>query len=116
MSITQEDPDSEGLAQERVLTKLNPYSYTEYSWDSPAATGKKIRLVADSQERLIDIMEIGSLQPWKFMGSVSDVPDPTTGQFLLKLVTLDSNRDEAEVERLKRFRWMFVLRDSPKCW
>jgi len=38
----------------------------EYAWDYPAARDKKILLSIGAARRVIDIMEIGDLMPFKF--------------------------------------------------
>ena len=45
---------------------LEPHSSKPYVWDSPAARDKKILLVIGSSRRVVDIMEIGDLMPFKF--------------------------------------------------
>ena len=74
----QEDEESQGIAQDRTLKKIRPHETVDYAWDSPAATGKRLRLVADDQERIIDIMEIGVQPPFKFRSAVSAVVCGTT--------------------------------------
>jgi vacuolar protein sorting-associated protein 13A/C len=37
-----------------------------YAWDYPAAKDKKIQLIINSSRRVVDIMEIGDLVPFKF--------------------------------------------------
>jgi vacuolar protein sorting-associated protein 13A/C len=37
-----------------------------YAWDYPAARDKKILLIIGSSRRVVDIMEIGDLMPFKF--------------------------------------------------
>ena len=45
---------------------LEPHSSMPYAWDFPAARDKKILLVIGSSRRVVDIMEIGDLMPFKF--------------------------------------------------
>lgn len=61
-----EDRNSTGLAQDRQMLTLGPNGYVDYTWDSPAADGKRIRLQAGDHERIVDIMEIGIQPPFKF--------------------------------------------------
>jgi vacuolar protein sorting-associated protein 13A/C len=37
-----------------------------YAWDFPAARDKKILLTINGSRRVVDIMEIGDLVPFKF--------------------------------------------------
>jgi vacuolar protein sorting-associated protein 13A/C len=37
-----------------------------YAWDRPAAREKKIMLTINESRRIVDIMEIGVLVPFKF--------------------------------------------------
>jgi vacuolar protein sorting-associated protein 13A/C len=46
--------------------KLAPHSVTQYAWDHPAAREKKLMLVINDARRVVDIMEIGVLVPFKF--------------------------------------------------
>jgi vacuolar protein sorting-associated protein 13A/C len=46
--------------------KLAPHSVTQYAWDQPAARGKKLMLMINDSRRVVDIMEIGVLVPFKF--------------------------------------------------
>ncbi|KAF8168100.1 vacuolar protein sorting-associated protein 13 [Crassisporium funariophilum] len=45
---------------------VKPHSAVQYAWDYPAARDKKILLKIGSARRVIDIMEIGNLIPFKF--------------------------------------------------
>lgn len=45
---------------------LQPHTSTSYAWDNPSARDKKILLNIGSARRLVDIMEIGDLVPFKF--------------------------------------------------
>ncbi len=71
MSGVQEDDNSQGIAQDRIIKKLRPHETADYAWDSPSATGKRLRLVTQQTERIIDVMEIGVQQPFKFKVEVS---------------------------------------------
>ncbi|KAL4070939.1 vacuolar protein sorting-associated protein 13 [Scleroderma citrinum] len=46
--------------------KLAPHSTIRYAWDQPAAKEKKLMLTIHDARRVVDIMEIGSLVPFKF--------------------------------------------------
>lgn len=48
--------------------KVAPHSRTPYAWDQPAAKEKKLMLMIHDTRRIIDIMEIGVLLPFKFRG------------------------------------------------
>jgi vacuolar protein sorting-associated protein 13A/C len=43
-----------------------PHTATPYAWDYPAARDKKILLTIRGEKRVVDIMEIGNLIPFKF--------------------------------------------------
>lgn len=45
---------------------LKPRSKMKYAWDYPADPDKYIRLVINGRERVINILEIGSLLPFRF--------------------------------------------------
>ncbi len=45
---------------------LKPHSTMPYAWDYPAARDKKLALSSGAARRVIDIMEIGDLVPFKF--------------------------------------------------
>ncbi|EPQ26496.1 uncharacterized protein PFL1_05818 [Pseudozyma flocculosa PF-1] len=49
--------------------ELKPRSKMKYAWDYPAAPDKMIRLVINGRERNVNILEIGSLLPFKFPSS-----------------------------------------------
>ncbi|KAG9314367.1 hypothetical protein JVU11DRAFT_5161 [Chiua virens] len=46
--------------------KLAPHSIMQYAWDQPASREKKLMLVVNDARRVVDIMEIGVLVPFKF--------------------------------------------------
>ena len=48
---------------------LKPRSKMKYAWDYPADTDKYIRLVINGRERVINVLEIGSLLPFRFPSS-----------------------------------------------
>ncbi|KAJ8084002.1 Vacuolar protein sorting-associated protein 13 [Marasmius tenuissimus] len=45
---------------------VNAHSTLSYAWDNPAAKDKKIALMFNDFRRMVDVMEIGSLVPFKF--------------------------------------------------
>ncbi|WFD35586.1 Vacuolar protein sorting-associated protein 13 [Malassezia cuniculi] len=45
---------------------LRPRSKIKYAWDFPAAPSKYIKLIVNERERIVNILEIGSLLPFKF--------------------------------------------------
>ncbi|KAL1697196.1 hypothetical protein GGG16DRAFT_107114 [Schizophyllum commune] len=47
-----------------AVYELAPHSQKPYIWDYPAAKDKKIVLVHEGRERVVDVMEIGDLVPW----------------------------------------------------
>ncbi|KAF9229286.1 vacuolar protein sorting-associated protein 13 [Gyrodon lividus] len=46
--------------------KLAPRSVMQYAWDQPAAKEKRLMLMINDARRVVDIMEIGVLVPFKF--------------------------------------------------
>ncbi|KAK0532867.1 Vacuolar protein sorting-associated protein 13 [Tilletia horrida] len=46
--------------------ELKPKSKMKYAWDYPAMQDKLIKLVVNGRERNVNILEIGSLMPFKF--------------------------------------------------
>ncbi|KAG6381178.1 vacuolar protein sorting-associated protein 13 [Boletus reticuloceps] len=45
--------------------KLAPHSVTQYAWDQPAIREKKLMLTINDARRVVDIMEIGVLVPFR---------------------------------------------------
>lgn len=45
---------------------LRPRSKIKYAWDFPAAPTRYIKLIVNDKERIVNILEIGSLLPFKF--------------------------------------------------
>lgn len=45
---------------------LRPRTTMDYAWDCPAARDKKLVLTINKSSRVVDIMEIGNLIPFKF--------------------------------------------------
>lgn len=53
--------------QDKTVTySLYPQATMTYAWDFPAAKEKKIILSVNGSRRVVDIMEIGDLIPFKF--------------------------------------------------
>ncbi|SNX84266.1 related to VPS13 - involved in regulating membrane traffic [Melanopsichium pennsylvanicum] len=66
------DEDGSGKRIDEAVGKryeLKPRSKMKYAWDYPAATNKMIKLVINGRERNINMLEIGSLLPFKFPSS-----------------------------------------------
>ena len=51
--------------------QVGPHAELPYAFDLPAQNNKQIRLVTGSKERIINIMEIGSMVPFKFAVSAT---------------------------------------------
>lgn len=62
----QESDDQPGLAREDRSYTLHARTTMEYAWDFPAVREKKLILSMNGSNRVIDIMEIGNLVPFKF--------------------------------------------------
>lgn len=45
---------------------VKPHSSAPYAWDSPAALDKKLMLKIGEAVRIVDVMEIGDLVPFRF--------------------------------------------------
>ncbi|KAJ7487596.1 vacuolar protein sorting-associated protein 13 [Mycena galericulata] len=68
-TICQKDSDSEeeGASHKANVTyTVNSRSSLPYAWDFPAASDKKILLSINGFRRVVDVMEIGDLVPFKF--------------------------------------------------
>lgn len=67
-AIERGDAKQEGGTDETVGKRyeLKPRSKMKYAWDYPALPDKIIKLVANGRERNVNILEIGSLLPFKF--------------------------------------------------
>lgn len=59
-------PQQGRSAPQEKQYRLNPHTSLDYAFDMPSQGNKQIRLVMGSKERIINIMEIGSLVPFKF--------------------------------------------------
>lgn len=67
--ISDQDSDSEeegSSNKANVIYTVNSRSSLPYAWDFPAASDKKILLSINGFRRVIDVMEIGDLVPFKF--------------------------------------------------
>ena len=68
LSFCQQDARRDPASQDRPrMYNLEPHTSRPYAWDYPAARDKKIQLLIGSSRRVVDIMEIGDLMPFKFM-------------------------------------------------
>ncbi|XP_006454344.1 hypothetical protein AGABI2DRAFT_114096 [Agaricus bisporus var. bisporus H97] len=66
-SVAQKESDDQpGLAREDRSYTLHARTTMEYAWDFPAVREKKLILSMNGSNRVIDIMEIGNLVPFKF--------------------------------------------------
>lgn len=58
-----EEGSEPGVSKQYVL---KPRSKMKYAWDYPAAKSKYIKLLVNGRERIVNILEIGSLLPFRF--------------------------------------------------
>ena len=63
----QDAERDQAVRDKAALYHVQPHTSTSYAWDNPSARDKKILLNIGSARRLVDIMEIGDLVPFKFM-------------------------------------------------
>lgn len=61
-----QDAGRDQQPREPVGYTVNAHSAVPYAWDYPAARDKKILLAIGAARRVVDIMEIGDLMPFKF--------------------------------------------------
>ncbi|KAJ6610914.1 vacuolar protein sorting-associated protein 13 [Mycena sp. CBHHK59/15] len=69
VTICQKDSSSEeeGVSSKSAVAyTVNPRTSLPYAWDFPAAKDKKILLSINGFRRVIDVLEIGDLVPFKF--------------------------------------------------
>ncbi|KAF9453814.1 vacuolar protein sorting-associated protein 13 [Macrolepiota fuliginosa MF-IS2] len=67
ISISQKEPeDQPGLPREDMTYTLRPRTTMDYAWDYPGVRDKKLLLTTNGSSRVVDIMEIGNLVPFKF--------------------------------------------------
>jgi vacuolar protein sorting-associated protein 13A/C len=64
--VHQEPDDQLGFSREDRTYTLHPRTTMEYAWDFPAVRDKKLILGINGSDRIVDIMEIGNLVPFKF--------------------------------------------------
>jgi len=64
--LRQKDASREAVKDQPVYD-VSPRSKLNYAWDFPAGKDKRILLSTKNNRRVIDIMEIGDLVPFKFM-------------------------------------------------
>lgn len=68
LTLCQQDARRDPASQDRPrMYTLEPHTSRPYAWDYPAARDKKIQLIIGSSRRVVDIMEIGDLMPFKFI-------------------------------------------------
>lgn len=60
---------------------VQPFSSADYSWELPAESNKRLKIIANGRERLVDVMEIGVLAPFRF----TDVCPSFAGNALILL-------------------------------
>lgn len=68
MQATEREEEGSGKRIDEAVGKryeLKPKSKMKYAWDYPAVKNKMIKLVANGRERNVNILEIGSLLPFK---------------------------------------------------
>jgi len=84
--------------------KLSPHTTLNYAFDLPSQSNKQIRLVMGSKERVINIMEIGSLVPFKFYSNnaqkVVSLDVLAEGHFqLLRITNYDEHHSLFKLQR-----------------
>lgn len=57
---------SDGPRKTRTLHTVHPFASANYTWELPAETNKRLKIIANGRERLVDVMEIGVLAPFRF--------------------------------------------------
>ena len=58
--------DSDSSAKSYPSYTLSASSSLEYAWDNPSVRDKKILLTINNSRRIVDILEIGDLVPFRF--------------------------------------------------
>ncbi|KAF8974033.1 vacuolar protein sorting-associated protein 13 [Flammula alnicola] len=67
VQFSQQDEGRDPQSRDKPIAySLQPRATMPYAWDYPAARDKKIILSIGSARRVVDIMEIGNLIPFKF--------------------------------------------------
>jgi vacuolar protein sorting-associated protein 13A/C len=61
--------DQQGVQPTTTYT-LGPHTTLSYAWDYPAARDKRLALYIGNNKRIIDVMEIGDLIPFRFAVSI----------------------------------------------
>ncbi|KAF9478514.1 vacuolar protein sorting-associated protein 13 [Pholiota conissans] len=64
--LFQQDEGHESQGDKSTMYTLQTHASMPYAWDYPAARDKKLVLSIGAARRVIDIMEIGNLIPFKF--------------------------------------------------
>ncbi|CEH13766.1 Vacuolar protein sorting-associated protein [Ceraceosorus bombacis] len=88
MQATERSDERNGDKDEAVGKRyeLKPRSKMKYAWDFPALPNKLIKLVANGRERSVNVLEIGTLMPFKF---------PSTDGRGSRVIALDVRADGA---------------------
>ncbi|KAF9270221.1 DUF1162-domain-containing protein [Marasmius fiardii PR-910] len=101
-SLCQKDSTRDeqmGSTKSYPTYNVAPHSTLSYAWDYPSAKEKKIVLTVNGFRRTVDIMEIGSLVPFKFNDGQRN-----------KAVSLDVRADERkQILRITNYR----IEESP---
>ncbi|KIM48205.1 hypothetical protein M413DRAFT_439924 [Hebeloma cylindrosporum] len=67
MGFCQQDAGRDQQPRDKPIGySLQPHTTVPYAWDHPAARDKRILLSIGGSRRIVDIMEIGNLIPFKF--------------------------------------------------
>lgn len=77
------DDNSDGPRRSRTLHTVRPFSTANYAWELPAESNKRLKIIANGRERLVDVMEIGILAPFRF----SDVRSTRTACSYAEVLT-----------------------------
>ncbi|CED84268.1 Vacuolar protein sorting-associated protein [Phaffia rhodozyma] len=62
---TADNPREAPRPQRRVF-KVAPFCSANWTWEFPAEHDKRLKIIANGKERLVDVMEIGALTPFRF--------------------------------------------------
>ena len=85
---------------------VSKHSSMDYAWDYPAAREKKLVLAVNNTRRIVDVMEIGDLIPFKFAVC------PIRAHF----VYVDADCTFRTSKGLERSRWTCVRRPTSKSY
>lgn len=70
--LPQDSKPSENMTdpvrKSRTISRIQPRSSAKYTWELPAETNKRLKLIVNGKERMVDVMEIGILQPFRVTG------------------------------------------------